>query len=602
MTTLLLAPLLIFSALLFARREAISFAEFIATASIFAFSCIIASANLLGLFGQLHQPLWMLLAIMFALIGANLVAREKQARVKLSVRYPGHIVCALMFLLLIPLGAAVFTINVSQPANIDDLLYHFPKLLMLAQQGSFAVSGLELVDSYPQNSEILGTFLTLASSNYQLADGCQLLAFPLFLSSLYMLGQSQKLKNETSLMVMLLACFIPAIWSLAITFHVDLLSAILLLSALALISKPSITNRRNYFVLVGCTLGLLVGTKFIALPWTALLLVALCVTPNRPRSLAEVALVLLPLTVLGGQSYFLNMLRHGNPLYPYSFDILGWKLHGAHYSLDTIWSEQMTVHYSSLEKIAMSWFSIAAISQSNHEHWFGGLGVLWPIFLLTSLATLYQSTRKNDFSFVRLFILTTVLFLSTPVNYTARFVLFISAVAAIGFGKFFDSLSGRYGEILKSVLLGVVFVAVLHCIRQNLSLLAHQVGPKRAATLQEICQQEARPAELRLLSGTSRQLFAGVKDILVVHGNEPTDRLLSYGCFWELSPGAKISFFELADRQKLDREISATTGQTIVVLSSNTEKNALLDIPHLEQLFSGSQLTVLRKSHNSVIK
>ena len=596
MTTLIFTPLLVLSGLLFARKVASSFAELIAVTSIFIFSCIIASGNLLGFSGLLTQPYWMILAVIFGFTGVAFVSKSKQTVVLPSLRYPGHIICALTVLVLIPLSASVFAIIVSQPANIDDLLYHFPKLFVLAQQASFLPSGLELVDSYPQNSEMLGAFLTLASSDYLFADGCQLLAFPLFLASLFMLGQSQKLKTETSLLVMLLACFIPSIWSLAITFHVDLFSAVMLISALALLSRRTINNRCSYFFLIGCAFGLLMGTKFIALPWAVILLIALCVSPNRPRSLAEVSLVLAPLIILGGQSYFLNMLRHSNPLYPYSFDFLGFKHQGTNYKLDTIWSEEKSAGYSGLEKILMSWFSINAISQSNHEHWFGGLGALWPIFFLSSLAALYQNIKQKDYSFTWLFFLSSLLFLSTPVNYTARFTLFICGIGAIGFGKFFDSLSGRYGETFKSILLSIVFVAALHCVRQNLSLLAHQVGPKRSATVLEICQREARPAEIRELSGASRSIFDGAKEIFIVHGSAPADRLLSYACFWQLAPEAKIRFFELAESQRLAREMAATTTRTVVILSSIDSSAPLPELAYLRRVYSGLKIAVFEKT------
>jgi uncharacterized membrane protein len=472
---------------------------------------------------------------------------------------------------------AIVTTAVTEPANVDDLDYHYPKLFWMLQTGSFATSGLELVDGYPQNGEILGTFIALATNSVQLVDGFQLLILPLWLASVWSLGAAFKIPYRTNAAVTLVSVCIPSFWSLLITFHVDLVAVALLLSSLALLYARDLFARHTQLALLGASLGLLLGTKYVALPWVGVVLVATLLSSQRPHSVRQFLALVVPLSILGFEPYVANAIRTGNPLYPYSLPVLGWITPAHPRTLGALWEEEMSKGSSVLGRIVMSWFSPDAIAQSNHEHWFGGFGLVWPLLFACVLGVTVSALRNREYRFVGLVSVTIALFLVTPALYTTRFVLFLPAIGAIACGTVLTLLDTRKLEVARISLVSLLALASLHCARQNISLLSHELRGRRGETLAASCQNVARPAEFReLLNTHGRQSLSDSTEIVVVRGSNPEDRLVSYGCFWALAPHALIHFDEAHHASELLVKTHHNKRKRIVVFARDSAERASL--------------------------
>jgi hypothetical protein len=496
----------------------------------------------------------------------------------------------LLIVLVLSLGAlACVAIAISEAANVDDLDYHYPKMFWMLQTGSFVSSGLELVDGYPQNGEIIGTFLALVTNSIQFVDGSQLILLPLWFASVWALGSAFKIPYRTNAAVTFMSACVPAFWSLVTTFHVDITAIALLLSALALLYAKDLFERRLQLTLLGTSLGLLLGTKYVALPWVGVMLAATILSSLRPRTFRECLSLALPLSLLGFEPYALNVIRTGNPLYPYSLPFLNWSTTVHPRTLGALWEEEMSKGSSVFSRIIASWFSPNAIAQSNHEHWFGGFGLLWPILFVCFISSAACAIRKRDRNFLGLMIVTIALVLVTPAPYTTRFVLFLPAIGALACGKVLTWLEDRKLEMARLSLISLVVLASLHCARQNITLLSQELTGRRGKTLAASCRNVARPTEFReLLHTDASQNLSTAREILVIRGSAAEDRLVSYACLWALAPNASIHFEEIGHAAEALAKASKNGQQRIVVFAGEPSERAVVQPLLTPRFESGS--------------
>jgi hypothetical protein len=574
-------------------RFASSLAGVVVVSTASLLSVIVISGNALGGLGVLRASEWTKAVLCLSLVLSLIAWRKGSALVVPRLAYPGHLVTLLMALVLSLIAMTAVKSFVSEPANADDLEYHYPKVFHFIESASFEQTGLELVDGYPQNGELVATFAYYTLNSIGLIDGLQLLLLPLFCVSIWIITQSLGVSRRIAGVSAILGCCLPAIWSLIPTMHVDFLAVSLLVAAVAILFSVESFDELSRRVLFGALLGLLAGTKFVALPWVVVLLVATRVSLLRLRTLGDTLCVGVPILLLGGERYLANALLWGNPLYPYTIPFLGLVTHRHPRLLGTLWEERMTFGMPYLEKLRSSWFSLTSIAQSNHEHWFGGFGVIWLILLVGFLCALVVSVRRGEWRVATLGALAFALFVVTPANYTTRFVLFLPAFAAVGFGWFLEALQGKRCDLVRYVASSLSVLAALHCSRQSIALFVSEVGPRRGATIYDSCANVALPKGLaRLMRSQVREVFKKVESVKVFIGELPDERMISYACLWQLAPHLKPRFYDMS---ALDRVAEALPmGESLLVISSKAPVALPAALSEGTVLFDGDGLQVFR--------
>lgn len=576
-----------------ATRCSSIFTDRVITASVLLASAIVLSGAILGGCGVLLATPWCLLTLIFTAT-AYLASRryDKSAKRRWNLSYPGHVAAAFIGCSAFLAVMALVIVATFEPSNIDDLDYHYAKVLHWLRTASFARTGIDLVDGYPQNGELLAAFAALVSGTTSLADAFQLLALPLVWASIFRLIRSFGVTTSHAVIGTVLATAFPAFTSLVATLHVDIFALACLLSATSLLFSTGLLAPHLRLVLIGASLGLLMGTKFVALPWVAILGAATLIAPLRPRSSKELLLLGGPLLMVGGERYLSNTLVEGNPLFPYTIPLLRLFTPANPRLLSGLWEERMSQGDSASYRILMSWFSPEGIARTNYEHWYGGFGLVWPLLLACSLLTLVQALRTRDRSFISLFLLGVALFIATPVHHTVRFVLFLPAFGAVGFGRFLDRVQS---ELLKNIGLGVALVVALHCVRQHISLLSRELSERRGTTLTASCENAARPAAFRSLSREPiRSRFESSSTIRVVVGSSIQDRLLSYGCLWVLAPKANISVHELEALPEVLSTAKNEGADALVLLSSADPTPRTLNPMEWKNVFEEGAVTVFK--------
>jgi hypothetical protein len=143
--------------------------------------------------------------------------------------------------------------------------------------------------------------------------------------------------RSPALAACLLFLLIPEVWVQSTLSMVDLAVGALFLATLPFLIRMWRSPTWLDFAALSVAWGLFIGTKFIALPYSAPLMLAAAVILWRHRAHLAGARVLLAgaaaagalVFATGGFWYLRNVLATGNPIYPLHIELLGsWRLEG----------------------------------------------------------------------------------------------------------------------------------------------------------------------------------------------------------------------------------------------------------------------------------
>jgi len=220
------------------------------------------------------------------------------------------------------LGFALVKIGINllnPPFGWDDLNYHFTFPVEWLKHGNLdnpiTISDDPSPTYYPINGSLFFLWLIFPFKNVFLADLGQIPFFILAFLSVISIGIKLGLNRENSYLAACLFTLIPNYFKQLEIAYVDVMVAALFLACLnylLLLNKD--LSLRN-ILLYNLTLGLLLGTKTVALPYSVLLFMPLIYLYFRkPESLF--LLFLLLIIIFGGFSYIRNFVQTGNPFYP----------------------------------------------------------------------------------------------------------------------------------------------------------------------------------------------------------------------------------------------------------------------------------------------
>jgi hypothetical protein len=392
--------------------------------SVLSAALLIATVRLLGAFGALTGGA-VLGVLVVAAIGLALLAPRRRvlrfvAFRDLATRSTAPLLAAAVAAVAIAVVAALW-LPVWQ---WDALGYHLPYVnFALIARGFGGVPGdMPYVSTYPHNVETLIVALRAMLPDDRLVDLVQVPCA--LLGGLATAGIARRVGAPRSAAVAAGAAWVvaPAVFLQMPTDYVDIASVAFLLAAIYFVlsaarasedsqgggetgsrekvfsasflssSSWSLSLRRKSLLLGGLSLGIYLGTKPNAPLSGAVLAVLLVVVGVRSRDWGGLA-VALALVALGGETFVVNALRYGNPVWPVRVQIGPIFLPGRESMQHLLESGAAAPHLrgSLPSRVLRSWTSLT--SPPVFDMRIGGFG---PLVLAAMPAALVTLIRRRD--------------------------------------------------------------------------------------------------------------------------------------------------------------------------------------------------------------
>jgi hypothetical protein len=351
--------------------------------------------------------------------------------------------------LLLLLNLVVLALTLTRAAwyelgSYDGLCYHLPMVQRMVQEGHLLFTDPPniLVESYPKNIELWFFWNYAFSGSDRWLDAGQVPLLFLAQLAVYCLGRTLGTSRACAATGALLFPFAPVVLAQITTTYTDVGVSALLLAAMALLAVASLRLGWLNSLAFGCSLGLLLGTKFSGLVY-AVVLGGAFLAAGLARRLAiwtlvrHVLLLAGVVTAIGGSTYLCNAWNHGNPLYPYEVSLGPVELPGPR-SPDSLYGLDQTRGEPRYRTIARSWTTVAQYPMVTHSPVFGGFGVTWLFLLGCCVLWLASAVRRRVGADLLFFLLMVVLFLVTPLNFRVRFTIFLLGLGTVALGRVMD--------------------------------------------------------------------------------------------------------------------------------------------------------------------
>jgi len=350
--------------------------------------------------------------------------------------------------------------------SYDGNSYHIPTIAMWDQTGYVhwvkTVYLETIINGYPKGAELVAYVLVKALNN-QVINTVNLVFLPLGVLGIMRLSRRLGARVPLAICAGLAFILVPTNIGQSPTTYVDSAFASSAIGFLALMfsfippQKPNV----KHVIAFGASMGLMVSVKSTGLgvaafgvsallfPWV----ISVLHTKQGVRKsvfIILVAFLIIAATALaGGYWYIRNYLITGSPLYPIGINLLGTNLFPGASVSETIFSSQNTPEkikgWPVILQTLYTWAQSPGewpVSILGYDSGLGGLGFLWiagcvPAIIL-HVIFLLKSKQKTQWEFVLLFTVVTATFLTTPLQWWARYTLWIYAlglpcfVAALG--------------------------------------------------------------------------------------------------------------------------------------------------------------------------
>lgn len=418
-------------------RRPLTTSQRLLVAGVGYFTQIIASGIALGLVHRLtpQRHLQANLLIALALIVIAMRRGEARRSPRLTRLPVGRGVLRAINITLLVALAFVLSMTlwygaVRMDHGYDALTYHLPMVVSMMQQHQLRPWGtyMPIVFSYPKSVQLYMLWVLAFFGHDRWIDLAQLPFLPLAMLAVYCIARRLHTTRPAALAGALLFPFSPVVLMQLTTCYIDVATSAMLLAAIALLLIYA--QRPNWWMwlLFSAALGMLLGTKFSAVYQVAVLLGAgLCM--GRTISPAWRGLAAAPvIAAIGGETYLRNALEHSNPFHPYKVDIAGIVQFPGPWDPTKVAGLVEMAQVSPLQRIAASW---AYVEHVSHTGAFGGLGLMWPVALLLIVAAIVIAVRTGPRRLLPMVALFVLLFVLTPLNFRARFVIYVLGLAGV---------------------------------------------------------------------------------------------------------------------------------------------------------------------------
>jgi hypothetical protein len=376
--------------------------------------------------------------------------------------WPGGLILVLPILCLAALwGLACMVPDLSW----DGRAYHIPTMHFWALRGR--VSWIEAyfpatphMNGYPKGAELVGFVLVRAFGDSRLANTVNLLFLPLGVLGIGLLARALGATARAAVGVASLYVMVPVCVAQSITTYVDAAFACCAITLIAMVVRTVglLSAGRVPWALLpplGGAMGLVVSTKSPGLLGAAtaavviMLMAAAQVGWGRGRRagrfagaaavFASAALAIAAL--VGGYWYVRNYLIGGSPLYPAGVHVAGHTIFPGEQIGEVVAAAANTPEYlrgrSGLYRILFTWLQGGTrwpISMADYDSRAGGLGYVWVLGCLpAAVLMLRRMVRRSTSTRLRrtlqaMLLMTGLQFLATPMNWWARYTVWIYAL------------------------------------------------------------------------------------------------------------------------------------------------------------------------------
>lgn len=254
-----------------------------------------------------------------------------------------------LFAIILSFGLNKIFINlINPPFGWDSLNYHFVFPVEWLKHGNLhnpiTISDEPSASYYPINGSLFFFWLMFPLRNVFVADLGQVPFFIVAFLAVYGISRKIGLGRLFSFYAASLFSITPNLFKQLSFAYVDVMVAALFLVCVNSIFSLNKSFSRANVLVYSLSLGLLLGTKTVALPYSILLFVPFVYLALKNIKKAYLAVIpLLAVVALGGYSYIRNLFITGNPLYPLNFKIFGkvifkgvidTSLYGAHFKIE----------------------------------------------------------------------------------------------------------------------------------------------------------------------------------------------------------------------------------------------------------------------------
>lgn len=424
--------------------------ESLLAAALLGFAAIAVVVRLLGAAGMLTTP------ILAGVAGAAAVTTALVVQSRMSWRLPWRRTVSLETLGVLVVTAAALALAAAAGYLLpvwqwDALGYHLPYVNFALQRGTFAdiPPDAGYVSSYPHVVEHLFIAWRAMLPDDRLVEWAHI-PFGL-LGALAIAAIAARCGARTDHAVAAGAVWLtlPAVFLQLPTNYTDVASAALLLTAAVFVLGPM---DRTRVLLAGVAIGLFLGSKPQAPIAAALLVLLLVVRAYRAGRRWSIACAGGLAITLGAESYVLNVMRHGNPVWPVRLSVGPVTLPGKYDVAELLASgaAAQRTQGNVVERVAQSWFTVLP-PYPVFDMRIGGLGLLFLVALPIAVVAAVRA-RSAPIAVVA------AATLATPDPAVARYVLaFAGLVLALAVPTV--ELLGRRARI---AVFGVIAVVAAH--------------------------------------------------------------------------------------------------------------------------------------------
>lgn len=200
----------------------------------------------------------------------------------------------------------------TRPTEGDSLAYHIPIAKSIVNGSFLHPKYTNDHEYFPGSFEVLLAGFILLHIPLNIYNVLAIIV--LFFAAKY-LGSVFGLKQDYATIFAVTICTLNTILRWATSQTVDIWLGVFFLLALALFKKPQ--KSLWYFLLLGISLGMLIGTKYSGPVFAALLFVLFIKSFLGNLNLRRFIVFILPVAVLGIFWYIRNYYAIGNPFYPF---------------------------------------------------------------------------------------------------------------------------------------------------------------------------------------------------------------------------------------------------------------------------------------------
>jgi hypothetical protein len=220
---------------------------------------------------------------------------------------------------------------VNAPFGWDSLNYHFTFAVEWLKHGNLdtplTVSDNPCPSYFPINGSLIYLWWMFPFKNAMLADLGQVPFFAMVFLSIFKLCRKMEVSQEQSFLAAVLFTATPNYFRQMNIAYVDIMVCAWLLVALNFLFNLRKDFSLKNTVILGLSLGLLIGTKTVALSFSFILIFFFIYLMFWERFASGWPILFLvffaAVIATGSVSYIKNFLETGNPLYPLSLEIVG---------------------------------------------------------------------------------------------------------------------------------------------------------------------------------------------------------------------------------------------------------------------------------------